>query len=76
MATPTPGFCAALAPCANPANGGLPEVPRFAADGVTQLGTGYTVGTGDITTRYWLAPNLVVTAAANVFRQYDTPRTD
>ena len=60
----------------NPANGALPEVPRFAADGITQLGTGYTVATGDIATRYWLAPNLVVTAAANVFRQYDTPRTD
>ena len=60
----------------NPANGALPEVPRFAADGVTQLGTGYTIGTGDIASRYWLAPNLTLIAAANVFRQYDTPRTD
>jgi outer membrane receptor protein involved in Fe transport len=60
----------------NPANGALPEVPRFAADGVTQLGTGYAMGTGDLATRYWLAPHLALVAAANVFRQYDTPRTD
>jgi iron complex outermembrane receptor protein/hemoglobin/transferrin/lactoferrin receptor protein len=60
----------------NPANGARPEVPRFAADGVTQLGTGYTIATGDITTRYWLSPNVTLIAAANVFRQYDTPRTD
>jgi iron complex outermembrane receptor protein/hemoglobin/transferrin/lactoferrin receptor protein len=60
----------------NPANGGLPEVPRFEADRVTQLGTGYRIATGDIATRYWLSRNLSLVAAANVFRQYDTPRTD
>jgi len=60
----------------NPANGGLPEVPRFAADGVTQLGTGYTVATGDVATRYWLNPRVALIAAANLFRQYDSPRTD
>jgi outer membrane receptor protein involved in Fe transport len=60
----------------NPANGARPEVPRFAADGTTQLGTGYTVATGDVATRYWLSPRVALIAAANVFRQYDTPRTD
>jgi iron complex outermembrane receptor protein/hemoglobin/transferrin/lactoferrin receptor protein len=60
----------------NPANGARPEVPRFASDGVTQLGTGYTVATGDIATRYWLSPRIALVAAANIFRQYDTPRTD
>jgi outer membrane receptor protein involved in Fe transport len=72
----TAGLMKSAGSVRNPANNGFPEVPRFAADGRTQLGTGYTILTGDLATRYWLSPTLSLIAAVNAFRQYDTPRTD
>jgi outer membrane receptor protein involved in Fe transport len=52
------------------------ELPRFARNGVTQLGTGYRVLAADGVVRYKLSERLALVAAANVFRQFDTPRTD
>lgn len=63
-------------PVLSPATGQLPEVPRFARDGVTQLGTGYELATGDGTLRRRLGEDLTAIAAINLFRQWDSPRTD
>ncbi|MBI5547689.1 MAG: TonB-dependent receptor [Deltaproteobacteria bacterium] len=60
----------------NPANQAVPEVPRFAADGRTQLGTGFEELTGDARLSFRPADHQQVTLAAYLYRQYDAPRTD
>ena len=60
----------------NPSDGKPAEVPRFDRDGVTQLGTGYRIGAADATIRVKVSRDLVAIAAAQLFRQTDTPRTD
>jgi iron complex outermembrane receptor protein/hemoglobin/transferrin/lactoferrin receptor protein len=60
----------------NPSDGRPAEVPRFDRDGVTQLGTGYRIGAADATLRVKVSRDLVAIAAAQLFRQTDTPRTD
>lgn len=60
----------------NPSNGELPQVPRFADDGRTQLGTGFDEVTADTRLLLALAPSLTLTLAAYTYRQYDAPRTD
>lgn len=52
------------------------EVPRFEEDGRTQMGTGFRELTADARLVHWLTPDDKLTAAAYVFRQYDSPRTD
>jgi outer membrane receptor protein involved in Fe transport len=52
------------------------ELPRFERNGVTQVGTGYKIFAADGVLRYKLRERLAVVAAVNVFRQFDTPRTD
>ncbi|WP_375770015.1 TonB-dependent receptor [Archangium gephyra] len=57
-------------------DGGLPDVPRFAPNGRTQLGTGFDELTADGRTVWRLAPGDTLTLAGYVYRQYDAPRTD
>lgn len=57
-------------------DGGIPDVPRFAPDGRTQLGTGFDEVTADGRARWRLAPGHTLTLAGYVYRQYDSPRTD
>ncbi|MCB9525890.1 MAG: TonB-dependent receptor [Myxococcales bacterium] len=52
------------------------EVPTFAADGRTQLGTGFSEATGDARMVWDLHPRARLTAAGYVYRQGDAPRTD
>jgi len=54
------------------------SVPRFEADGRTQLGTGYDALSADVAARLQLRGALrgEWTAAARLFRQYNAPRTD
>lgn len=63
-----------------PAEVGLPaaekQVPRFADDGRTQLGTGFRELTGDARLVHRLGPGETLTAALYLYRQYDAPRTD
>ncbi len=54
----------------------LPAVPRFAPDGRTQLGTGFKEMTADGRLTWRPTPRHDVTVAAQLFRQYDAPRTD
>ncbi|MBI5487761.1 MAG: TonB-dependent receptor [Deltaproteobacteria bacterium] len=74
---------------ANPADGELPWVPRFAEDGCTvnretgdpencrtQLGTGFDELTFDGRVSYDLGANRVLSAAVYGYREYDAPRTD
>lgn len=62
--------------------GRYPAVPRFAADGKTQLGTGFRELSGDLRLVATLgdgpsgAPRHRLTLAGYVYRQYDVPRTD
>ncbi|MFT6397886.1 MAG: iron complex outermembrane receptor protein/hemoglobin/transferrin/lactoferrin receptor protein [Bradymonadia bacterium] len=54
----------------------LPEVPRFAEDGKTQLGTGFDEFTGDIRWVQRLSGDLDFVAGVYNYRQTDAPRTD
>lgn len=60
----------------SPVTGALPQVPALESDGRTQLGTGYRELTADGRFVARLSPALRVTAAAYVYRQFDSPRTD
>ncbi len=60
----------------NPADGERPQVPRFAEDGRTQLGTGFDEVTADARAIFAVAPHIRATLAAYTYRQYDAPRTD
>jgi len=56
--------------------GEVPAVPRFAADGQTQLGTGFNEFTADGVLRYRLSSRQELKLAAYTYRQTDAPRTD
>jgi len=60
----------------SPLTGALPQVPALESDGRTQLGTGYREVTADARFVARLSPAVRVTAAAYVYRQFDSPRTD
>jgi iron complex outermembrane receptor protein/hemoglobin/transferrin/lactoferrin receptor protein len=60
----------------SPFTGALPQVPALESDGRTQLGTGYRELTADARFVARLSPSTRVTAAAYVYRQFDSPRTD
>lgn len=59
----------------NPLDGEIPQVPRFAADGRTQLGTGFDELTADLRLSTRLGP-VQASLAAYIYQQYDAPRTD
>ncbi|MBM7113230.1 TonB-dependent receptor [Archangium primigenium] len=63
-------------PVRSPLNGALPDVPRFAPDQRTQLGTGFDELTADGRSVWRLAPGQTLTLAGYLYRQYDAPRTD
>lgn len=52
------------------------DVPRFAEDGRTQLGTGFDELTADARAVWRPRAGDEVTVAGYVYRQYDAPRTD
>ncbi|MBN1205231.1 MAG: TonB-dependent receptor [Myxococcaceae bacterium] len=60
----------------NPSDGQPPEVPRFAPDERTQLGTGFDELTADARLVWRLSDEDSLTAATYLYRQYDAPRTD
>jgi iron complex outermembrane receptor protein/hemoglobin/transferrin/lactoferrin receptor protein len=72
----TVGLLESAGPVKSPLDGSLAQVPRFAADGRTQLGTGFDELTADA--RVTWRPNAAheLTAATNAYRQFDAPRTD
>jgi iron complex outermembrane receptor protein/hemoglobin/transferrin/lactoferrin receptor protein len=51
-------------------------VPRYAGDGRTELGTGFSEWTADGRAAWTPSPSHRFTAAAYLYRQYDAPRTD
>jgi outer membrane receptor protein involved in Fe transport len=51
-------------------------VPRLEADGRTQLGTGFREITADARLVYAIRPEQRLIAAAYLYRQYDSPRTE
>jgi iron complex outermembrane receptor protein/hemoglobin/transferrin/lactoferrin receptor protein len=63
-------------PITSPVTGETPEVPRFEADGVTQLGTGFKELAWDTRIVLDLGAAGRLTAAAYDYRQLDAPRTD
>lgn len=69
------GLLESAGPVRNPRDGALPEVPRFAPDGRTQLGTGFDEIASDA--RVVVASDVGRwTLAAYNYRQSDAPRTD
>lgn len=54
----------------------VPMVPRFEADGRTQLGTGFRELTFDTRAVHALTPDLRLTGAVYGYRELDAPRTD
>jgi iron complex outermembrane receptor protein/hemoglobin/transferrin/lactoferrin receptor protein len=60
----------------NPADGSPTLVPRFDADGRTQLGTGFRELTFDLRAEQRVTARLRAVAAVYGYRQYDAPRTD
>jgi outer membrane receptor protein involved in Fe transport len=63
-------------PVRSPRTGQIPQVPAFERDGRTQLGTGYREITGDGRLVLGLGSGRRLVAAAYIYRQYDSPRTD
>ena len=63
-------------PVQNLSGGGIPEVPRFAGDGRTQLGTGFDEITADARAVWRQNEQHTATLAAYLYRQFDAPRTD
>lgn len=70
------GLLESAGPVRNLVGGGTPDVPRFAPDGRTQLGTGFKELSfdGRATVRFGGAHAL--TLALYGYRQFDAPRTD
>ena len=69
------GLLQSAGPVKSPLDGSLPEVPRFAPDRRTQLGTGFDELTADGRLTWRTGPH-ELTLASNAYRQYDAPRTD
>ena len=63
-------------PVVSPQTGQAPEVPAFADDDRTQLGTGFREMTADGRLIYDLSPTRRLLGAAYLYRQRDAPRTD
>jgi outer membrane receptor protein involved in Fe transport len=57
-------------------SGAPAEVPRFAADGRTQLGTGFKEFTADGRLSWRPGARDELTLASQAYRQFDAPRTD
>jgi iron complex outermembrane receptor protein/hemoglobin/transferrin/lactoferrin receptor protein len=74
--TRTVGALRTGGPVRNPADGGIPEVPRFEEDGRTMVGTGFDEYTWDLRTVWAPTPRRRVTAAVYDYRQRNAPRTD
>jgi iron complex outermembrane receptor protein/hemoglobin/transferrin/lactoferrin receptor protein len=60
----------------SPEDGSVPPVPHFAADGRTQLGTGFEELTGDGSVVYEVNARHRLELSAYAYREYDAPRTD
>ncbi len=60
----------------SPVGGDVPEVPRFGADGRTQLGTGFDELSADTRLVYRFGESGRATLAYYDYRQSDAPRTD
>ncbi|MFO0759603.1 MAG: TonB-dependent receptor [Byssovorax sp.] len=60
----------------SPATGDIALVPHYAADGRTQLGTGFREFTADLRAVYSMGKGRRFVAAMYLYRQYDAPRTD
>ena len=63
-------------PVYSPANGREVKIPLFAADGVTQKGTGFRELTADARLVWQASDKLRLTLAYYDYRQFDAPRTD
>jgi len=63
-------------PVRSPTTGQPAHVPRFEDDGKTMLGTGFRELTSDVRVAYRLSDTSRILAAAYLYRQYDSPRTD
>jgi iron complex outermembrane receptor protein/hemoglobin/transferrin/lactoferrin receptor protein len=70
------GLLESAGPVRSPTTNELPEVPRFAPDGRTQLGTGFDELAGDLRIVADAGPAGRWTAAYYDYRQFDAPRTD
>jgi len=57
-------------------DGGAPQVPHFAEDGRTQLGTGFEELTADGSAVYQVNAHHRLELSAYAYREYDAPRTD
>jgi len=60
----------------NLSDGGVPQVPRLANDGRTQVGTGFQELASDARLAFDLDGDRRVVAAVYDYRQFDAPRTD
>lgn len=60
----------------SPETGEVPQVPAFGPDGRTMVGTGFKEITGDARAVFRLSDESRLVAAAYIYRQYDSPRTD
>jgi iron complex outermembrane receptor protein/hemoglobin/transferrin/lactoferrin receptor protein len=60
----------------SPIDGSVPQVPHLAADGRTQLGTGFDELTADGSVVWQAGARHRLKLAAYAYRQYDAPRTD
>lgn len=60
----------------SPSTGEPPQIPALEDDGRTQLGTGFREITADGRLILGLGPSRRLVAAAYVYRQFDSPRTD
>jgi len=63
-------------PIVSPKTGEPVKVPRFAPDGVTQLGTGFKELTADGRLVWRVDPRTRLTLGYYDYRQFDAPRTD
>ncbi len=63
-------------PVLSPETGEIPQIPSFEPDGRTMTGTGFKEITGDARAIYRVGDENRLVAAAYVYRQYDSPRTD
>jgi outer membrane receptor protein involved in Fe transport len=70
------GLLESAGPVRSPVDGQPSEVPRFAADGRTQLGTGFDEVTFDGRFVYTVNPRHKLTLAGYGYQQYNAPRTD